>query len=216
MKPTFFKIYFLCLIFVIFQKGIMAQERKSDLVFDLTFAHYNGTSKDFINPPEGVYTYPIDPGLEISYQYKLTQWMAVGSGVCYQRGRLPAYLNRFRFGEISIPLLLRLIMNPNSKNKVFLSTAIYEGKILHIVADNNGKGEIWNNIDLKYIDGYSESSFFTDLSFNAGISFLADHQNEFSISPMVKFRLKDNWMKNYRDNMFYGIKFSYQLNLQTP
>lgn len=196
-----------------FQGKAQAQEVKSDIGFSITFAHYTGTSEDMYYHPNGYYTYSIDPGIEILYSYKLSNSISVGTGASYQTGRIPAYLNRFKFGEISAPLLFRIIKNPEGKSKFFLSAAIYRGKILHISADNFGRVD-WHKLEMKYIQGYSPNSFFVDLSLNAGVSFKADGKNEYSISPIVKFRVKDYWMENYRESIYYGIIFSYHLNLK--
>ncbi len=203
----------LCLMFSAFQGKAQAQEVKSDIGFNLTLAHYTGTSEDMYYHPKGYYTYSIDPGIEILYRYKLSNSISVGTGASYQTGRIPAYLDRFKLGEISIPLLFRVITNPEGESKFFLSSAIYAGKILHISADNFGRVD-WHKMGMNYIQGYSPNSFFVDLSLNAGVSFKADGKNEFSISPVVKIRVKDNWMENYRESIYYGIIFSYQLNLK--
>lgn len=213
MIKNCFTLIVLCLILFAFQGKTQAQEVKSDIGFNLTFAHYTGTSEDMYYHPKGYYTYSIDPGIEILYRYKLSNSISVGTGASYQTGRIPAYLNRFKFGEISAPLLFRIITNPEGKSKFFLSAAIYGGKILYISADNFGRVD-WHKLEMKYIQGYSPNSFFVDLSLNAGVSFKADGENEFSISPIVKFRVKDNWMENYRESIYYGIIFSYQLNLK--
>ena len=213
MIKNSFTLIVLCLMLFVFQVESKAQEEKSDIGFNLSLVHYTGTSDDMYYHPKGYYSYSIDPGIEILYRYKLTNWISVGTGACYQRGRIPAYLNRFQFGEISVPLLFRFVTNPANKSKVFLSTAMYAGKILHISADNFGRID-WHNLEMKYIQGYSQNSFFVDLSVNAGVSFKAEDNNEFSVSPVVKFRVKDNWMENYRESIYYGIIVTYQFNLK--
>lgn len=213
MVKNYFTLIALCLMLFAFPGKAKAQEVKSDIGFNLTLAHFTGTSEDMYYHPKGYYTYSIDPGIEILYRYKLSNSISVGTGASYQTGRIPAYLDRFKFGEISVPLLFRFVTNPAGKSKVFLSTAIYAGKLLNISADNFGRID-WHKLEMKYIQGYSPNSFFVDLSLNAGVSFKADDQNKFSISPVVKFRVKDNWMENYRKSMYYGIIISYQLNLK--
>ena len=208
-----FTLIVLCLMLLVFHGKAKGQEVKSDIEFNLTFAHYTGTSEDMYYHPNGYYTYSFDPGIEILYSYKLSNSISVGTGASYQLGRIPAYLDRFKLAEISVPLLFRIITNPEGKSKFFLSSAIYAGKILHISADNFGRVD-WHKMGMKFIQGYSPNSFFVDLSFNAGVSFKANDKNEYSISPMVKFRVKDNWMENYRESIYYGILFSYQLNLK--
>lgn len=213
MIKNCFALIVLCLLFLLFQEKAKAQEVKGDIGFNLTFAHYTGTSEDMYYHPKGYYAYAIDPGIEILYRYKLTNSISVGTGANYQSGRIPAFLNRFKFGEISIPFLFRIVTNPESESKYFMSTAIYVGKILHFSADNYGKVD-WHRLETNYIWGYSPNSFFVDLSLNVGVSLNDKNQNEFSVSPVVKFRVKDNWMENYRKSIYYGIMFSYQLNLK--
>lgn len=213
MIKNCFTLIVLSFILFAFQEKAKAQEVKSDIGFNLTFVHYTGTSEDLYYHPKEYYTYAIDPGIEILYRHKLSNSISVGTGASYQTGWIPAYLNRFKFSEFSIPLLFKYVTNPASRSKFFLSTAIYAGKMLHISADNFGKVD-WHKLEMKYIQGYSPNSFFVDLSLNVGVSLNDKNQNEFSVSPVVKFRVKDNWMENYRKSMYYGIMFSYQLNLK--
>jgi hypothetical protein len=220
MKTSKFNIYLLLLILLLpnairAQEEIVAKKGKSSIGCSLVLAHYANSNQKFIGPVVGFYTYPVDPGIEISYHYLLNKRINLGAGLSYQKVRIPAYVNRFRFNEVSIPILFEYTKHPERRNKIILSTALSAGKVNNLIVDNLGSGDIWHTIPLKYVDNYSEKCFFMDILFSPGISLVTINQNEISISPFVKYRIIDNWMQNYREHFYYGIKLNYQLNFKT-
>lgn len=214
MKKNSSKIFISCFMILIFNT-VLAQQSKSNLVISGTLAHYlrsGGTSHI-----KGFYKYPVDPGLELLYQYRLGNGSFLSSGLTYQRGRIANYKeteDRFRFGEISIPILFKHDLIRSGKKNLFSTLGVSFGKMLHLDWERPTSSDEWFDVLGKYEEHYSEKNTFTDLLFDLGISFPASAKNTIAISPYVKYRVKDNWMGYYRDRQYYGIKISYQFNLK--
>lgn len=206
-------IKLLLVFFVLISVYCPAQESKSDLVFSGTLAHYFPFGKESVTP--GYYVYPIDPGLELLYQYQLGSAFFIGSGLSYQMGRISTLKGgerRLRFGEISIPIQIKFILIKIDKVNLFTTVGYSYGQMIHLDFEEPYVNK-WVNVHTEYEEHYSEKDSFTDLLFGLGLSFPVTEKNALEISPYIKYRLKDYWMEYYRDNVYCGIKISYQLNL---
>lgn len=215
MKINFIKIFFLCLMALCFTDRISAQQGKSDLVVSGTLAHFIRSGE--MSRMKDFYKYPVDPGVEVLYQYRLGNNSFLSSGLTYQRGRIANYKqteDRFRFGEISIPVLFKQNLIRSGKKIIYSTVGVSYGKMLHFDWERSTSQGEWSNVLGKYEEHYSEKNNVTDLLFDLGISFPACAKNTIAIAPYVKYRVKDNWMGYYRDKLYYGLKISYQLNLK--
>jgi hypothetical protein len=194
---------------------VSAQENKSSLVFSGALAHFERADK-FVNTI-GFYKYPVDPGLELLYQYQLSRTFFLSTGLNYQLGRVANWdgaRDRFRFGEMSLPLIGKLKFSSHNKTNLFATMGFFYGKMVYVDWESPAKGNEWVNVNKKYNEHYSNDDSFADVMLGAGISFPIFHQNEFAITPYLKYRVNDNWMNYARHNISYGIKLSYQLNLK--
>lgn len=205
----------LLLIFFVFISAYCpAQESKSSLVLSGALAHYERTDKS-VNVI-GFYKYPVDPGLELLYQYQLGSTFFLSAGFNYQIGRVANWegpVDRFRFGEMSLPLIGKLKFSSYNKTNLFATMGFFYGKMVYVDWESPAKGNEWANVDKKYNEHYSNDDSFADIMIGMGISFTIFHQNEFAITPYLKYRVNDNWINYARHNISYGIKISYQLNL---
>jgi hypothetical protein len=86
--------------------------------------------------------------------------------------------------------------------------------MIYVDWETPAKGSGWDNVAKKYNDHYTTDDSFADIMIGMEISFPIFHQNKFAITPNFKYRVNDNWMNYVRDNIYYEIKFSYQLNLR--
>jgi len=213
-----FKILYFSLILVLvllFPRPIYAQLSKSSLIIGGTLAHYDRANKfsDII----GFYKYPVDPGLELLYQYQFNNTFYLGAGINYQLGRIANWegqVDRFRFSEISVPLIGKLKITQNNKKNFFALVGVSLGKMVNVDWESPIKGTGWDNVDKKYDPHYSDKNSFVDLLFGMGLSIPTFHHHELAAIPYLKYRVNENWIGYARDNFFYGIKFNYQLNLK--
>lgn len=194
---------------------VNAQTSKNSLVFGGMLTHFqrSGEKSDI----KGFYNYPVDPGAELLYQYQLSRVFFLSSGFSYQYGRISTWKgarNRFRFGEISVPVMLKLKLIQGDKKNFFASVGFAYGKMLHLDWESPSSLNEWIDVPRKYNEHYSNNDSFADLLLGLGMSFPNSHQNEFEIAPYIKCRVKDNWMGYFRNNLYYGLKISYQLNLK--
>lgn len=196
------------------QKDFPKNESRSSLVFSGSFAHYQRSGKS-VNVI-GFYNYPVDPGFELLYQYQISSLFFLNVGLNYQFGRIANWegeVDRFRYGEMSLPFVGKLKFSNNKKTGLFAIMGFSFGQMVYVDWESPAKGSGWDNVDKKYNDHYSNDNSFADIMLGMGISFPIFHQNEFAITPIFKYRVNDNWMGYARDNVYYEIKFSYHLNL---
>lgn len=212
MKSNF--LYAFLVLFLFVQTvNIEAQESKSSLVFSGILSHYS-RSGEFLDKP-GFYKFPIDPGLEILYQFPVNKSVSLISGLSFQWAHFANYVqtvDRFRFGEIGIPIIIRKEILQKDKAKFYISSGMYGGIVSFLDWETLGKPE-WEDVSTQYEEHYSKSDFYVDFYVDCGILYSLKNQNSISISPYFKYRIKENWMDYYRQSFFYGLKISYQLNI---
>lgn len=192
-----------------------AQESKSSLVFGVNGTHFQRTGeKSDIN---GFYNDLVDPGVEVLYQYGLTNKLYLSSGLIYQYARVANWdgaRNRFRFGEISLPVIAKIKLSNNEAWYPHGSLGISYGKLVHPIYGSPNKGTGWDDGPARDFADYSGKSFFTDLLLSFGMNFRLANQNEFSVAPFIKYRFNDNWMGYFMEDFFWGINLNYQLNFK--
>jgi hypothetical protein len=166
---------------------------------------------------EGFYNYPVDPGLEIVYQYKLNNSFFISSGINFQHGRIANYKHsedRLRFNELSIPLVAKAMLYSGIKSQFYISSGISLGWLTGFDWESPDSADNWKRVDYRYDeDDYSGDNFFIDILFSPGVAFKSG-KNGFSVAPYFNFRLNDYWIGSFREKFYYGIKMNYQLNLQ--
>jgi hypothetical protein len=192
-----------------------AQESKSSLVFGVKGTNFQRTGeKSDIN---GFYNDLFDPGMEVLYQYGLSDKLYLSSGLMYQYARLANWKgsrDRFRFGEISIPVIAKLKLTNNEAWYPYGSIGLSYGKMIHPIWGSPNKGTGWDDNPAKYFEYYSGKGFFADFLLSFGTNFRLADQNEFSVTPFIKYRFKDNWMGYFMKDFFWGINLNYQLNFK--
>lgn len=202
-------------VFVLMSVCCSAQESKSSLVFSGTLNHYERSGKTA--PIIGFYKYPVDPGFELLYQYQLSNLFSFNTGINYQFGRVANWegqVDRFRFGEISLPIIGKLNLASNNNKGLFTMVGFSYGKMAYSYWESPSKGSGWDRVDKKYDEHYSNDDSFADVLIGMGISFPIYHQNEFAFTPYLKYRVNDNWMGYALNSMYYGFKISYQLKFK--
>jgi len=207
----------LILIVIIFSGiQVRAQEAKNTIVLSGILAHYEQISKyGSAEVIIGYYQYPVDPGIEFLYLRNLNKNISLGTGICYQKGRISDFIrnpDRFNFAEVSIPVLLSSHFKFDKRNGLLITTGLYGGKtILH-------KAEFMDNLNAWHenrdfdISWYSDDVFFLDIYFGAGYSYSISQKSSISIMPFVKYRANTVWLNDFQKKLHYGVKLSYSFN----
>lgn len=197
------KLLFLAIICFV---QLYAQEQRSAWSISTLLSHYNREKENELNL--GNVGYNINPGLEVLYGYPLKNSFFLSTGISYQYVDLVSHIetsDRFRFGELSIPVLLTI----NDKSGCFsFTTGVYSGRFLHFSWDKELHDQ-WVPVNAKEREHYSDNNFFMDAYMDLAYSnskWFKDG-NIVKIAPFVRYRFKENWMDYYRTSAYYGIKF---------
>ncbi|HRX10913.1 MAG TPA: hypothetical protein P5210_04655 [Draconibacterium sp.] len=94
---------FILIVIIISGIPLRAQETKNSVVLSGVLAHYEQISKyrraKYVH---GYYLYPVDPGIEVLYLRNLNKNISLGTGICYQKGKIMDFIfnpYRFHFAE---------------------------------------------------------------------------------------------------------------------
>ena len=207
------KKYELLLLTLICFVQLHAQEQRSSWSMSAILSHYDREKENELHL--GDVPYNINPGLEILYGYKLKNALTLKTGISYQYVDLVSHIetsDKFRFGELSIPLLFNL---EDKSGKFSFSTGIYSGKFLHFSWDKELHSQ-WVPVNTNERVHYSDKNFFMDayLDLAYSNSGMFNGNNVIKIAPFLRFRFKENWMDYYRTSVFYGIKFCVSFNMK--
>jgi hypothetical protein len=209
-------ILFLLLSILVGQIHLLGQEKKNTITLGGITAHYiNNEKYDLIGPFHGYYKFPVDPGFELLYFRSLSKNIKIGTGLDFQKGRVASYmsgLRRFKFEEISVPIMLQCESMLNEKNNLFLTMGIYAGKTILLKAASPTSNENWNDYqDFSIIENYSGDVYFADIYFDAGYSKSITKVGNISIAPFVKYRMNTTWLNYHQKKTQFGLKLIYSL-----
>lgn len=214
MKKTL--LFIQLMILLQFANLVCAQEAKNKIVISGILAHYEQISKyGSAEVIIGYYQYPVDPGIEVLYLRNLSKNISLGTGICYQKGRISDFIrnpSRFNFDEVSIPFLLSSRFKFDKRNDLLITTGLYGGKTIF------RKAEFIDNLNAWYehrdfnIEWYSDDVFFLDIYFGAGYSYSISQKSSISIMPFVKYRANTVWLNDFQKKLHYGVKLSYSFN----
>lgn len=215
MKNIIIRINLYLILMLTLYSNVFAQDRGNALIINGTLEHYIPYGRTFQH--EGFYKYPVAPGLSVLYQYQLSPKYFLSSGIVYQMGRVATYINvpnRFRFGEMSVPLILKRVLTEDEHKELSMSVGIFYGKMIHLNWEAYGSGG-WQDVAREYNEHYSEKNIFADLFFSLGITIPVNNGTKFGIEPYLKYRVKDNWMGYDRSEMHLGLMINYKFNLKS-
>jgi hypothetical protein len=205
-------------VIILFQCAypVCAQEAKNKFVLSGILAHYDQISKyGSAKVVPGYYQYPVDPGIEVLYLRNLNKNISLGTGICYQKGKIMDFIinqYRFHFAEVSIPILFNSRFKFDERNGLLISTGLYGGKTILKKAESAGKLGGWYKFPDFDISWYSDDEFFLDIYFGAGYSYSISQKRSISIMPFVKYRANTVWLNEFQKKLHYGVKLSYSFN----
>lgn len=206
----------LLLIAVISSNCLWGQEKKNMIVFGSMVTRFNNIELyNLYGPHYGFYKHPAGPGIEALYYRCLTPNTRVGAGLSWQHGRVASYLSglrRFRFDEVSVPVVIQTGFTFCRHYRFFLTTGAILGEIVHVSAEAQGKNEDWHVYkDFDLVEKNSNDTFFADYYLDAGFCRSIFKQNEISIAPFLKNRINTTWLNLHEKKFMYGIKLTYSI-----
>jgi hypothetical protein len=214
MKKTILLIQLMILL--PFANPVSAQEYKNKIVISGILAHYEQISKyKSAKVVPGYYQYPVDPGIEVLYLRNLNKNLSLGTGICYQKGKIMDFIinqYRFHFADVSIPILFNSRFKFDKRNGLLISTGLYGGKTTLLKAESTGSAYGWYENPGFDIGSYSDDEFFLDIYFGTGYSYSISQKSSISIMPFVKYRANTVWLNEFQKKLHYGVKLSYSFN----
>lgn len=207
-------ICFLIVVFTAFH--VQAQEKKQSISFNAILSHYMKPKDSYLGLERGYYFYPIDPGLELLYKRKLNNKFVLGLGINYQFGRNASNLGgplRFKFQELSIPVILQKELTLNGKNWN-LTSGIYGGKTMKVIVEHPNKYWEWSEwSDYNILEFYSGDEIFIDIYLDFQKELFSWENSRLLIAPYSSFRINSTWLTNYQRKLHYGLKINYELKI---
>lgn len=208
-------------LFLVARNQIFAQEKKQEFIISGILAHYSNVGKMSIGDLSGFYTYRVNPGVEAIYMYSVSPNLKLGAGINFQTGENMSWkrdLLRFRYSEISIPLLVRvrIFRFLNKTMNCYSSMGLYTGKLFNVKAEDTDSFGNWKErtrFDSDFFENYSYDNFFTDLQFDLGVSHSVGRIGEISIAPFTKYRQNTTWLEFHKERVHYGIKINYHFKI---
>jgi len=203
-----FKISFLLSILLLVISSGSAQDNKSSV-------NLNTQISNFLTK----YFSPINPGIEILYQNKVTSLFSISAGINYSftSGQKSVGIKsnfKRRYHEIFVPVILkgRISDGFNAAFGIYPGW-LFNGKEFYKGSSTGG----WN--DNTHNTGYDESSkLAADLFFGLELfDFVKPNKKNHSIkfTPFLKYRLNENWLDETRDNpISLGVKINYRIRLK--
>lgn len=207
--------YVFSLTLLIFTQISLAQE-KNALSFSVVAVHFQNIEEDeFINIPNGYDKFGIGPGLEALYSIPILSRVNFSPGINYLFARNSSYINspnRFRFQELSIPLLFKFQLFDLKRSSIQSSVGTYPGMLTKVTCGYYQSGGLWNDSsNCEYKDGYSNDKHFMDVYFDLGYSFQLNNYHFIEFSPFIKYRVNETWLNYHQEKTQFGIKLSYKL-----
>lgn len=196
------------LLFGVF--NLNAQNNKSSLNISLILSHYIPIKSN--ESQNGDAPYNVCPGIEFLYYYKLGPSCKLGTGFAYQYANMISNAkasDKFTFGELSLPVLFTVM---EKKNRLSVETGIYAGKFLHFGWYKMIHSQ-WvqvSSYDPRF--GYKDKNTFADLYLAVSYAINTKDPRTALISPFIKYRIAENWMNLYRESIYYGFKFTINMN----
>ncbi len=196
----------LTILFLVISLG-NAQDNNSSVNLNIQLSNY-------LNE----YFSPINPGIEILYQNKVVSLFSISAGINYSFTSWQKSVGvksnfKRRYHEIFVPVIFKGRIS-NGFNAAFgiYSGWLFNGKELYKGSSSTGN---WN--DNTHNTGYDESSkFAADLFFGLELfNFTKPNNKSHSLkfTPFLKYRLKENWLDENRDNpTSFGLKINYLIN----
>ena len=197
-------------------QNVAAQDTIKSITINLQLTHFiaknQKSSRSFI---------PINPGIEMLYNYPLGSKTSVSTGVNYSfsKWRKSAGTSqRIRYAhEVTIPLLFERYLG----HKIYITVGSYAGWLVSGKIESYSKNiALWVKNTGRWVDvtkhsDYDETSKFTcDLYLGIGFLLKGNPKHQIILEPFIKYKIKDNWMGEVRTKTYFGLNIKVK-NLMT-
>ncbi len=217
MEKAPFKLKFSFYIFFMFiHLSIYSQENKNSIQISGIAIHYqNYEENHLIGPFKGYYDNEISPGIECLFNKQISKSINISTGLSYNFGKNSSYFitpTRFRFQELSIPLLFGGNFLGHKRGFLNFTSGLFFGKTLNIIAEVPSKYIPWTDLTFyEDLEGYSDDVNFIDLYLGLGYSIRLNKEKAFNICPFLKYRANKTWLNTHQKETQFGLKLSYSL-----
>jgi len=202
IKPFIFVIGFICAFYI----QLFAQD---------TIAHFrlNAGASNYYYHTEyssDLSQYPT-PEIEVLYCIQSFKKLSVFTGIHYIYSYSYDDLGRSEWRRMAHELEIPLFMEQSIGKFISVKGGAAIGYLI------KGKEEYRSNLtahpnwkDVTYLTDYDESSRFSVVFYiDPKLKYDFDAWNTLSIGPTMRFYIKDNWMKNTRNETMIGISLQY-------
>ena len=207
--------FFTWLLFICFSVNCSkAQGKGFGLSINGQLSHFNGKFDPVAWDVTHRYEYPVDPGIEIFLLLKLNSGFSFKSGVALWHGRFTTvssiknYSGEFKaiFNEFALPLMIQKEFGHN----YFFAGGFYTGWLskFKFFAYDYGEAEWYDALAPEM-----EKKFLIDFCIEIGKYQMAFTRKELLLVPFFKYKIRDNWIGDFRSRINYGIKIGYKFNL---
>ncbi len=211
------KLFFFLLPFIISTLSISVfGQKKNCLTVSAIAANYIGVKDEHYDGRNLDYNFIPGPGVEINYMFEILKGINIGTGINYQLEFTSSYIDyyerRFKFNDISFPILLKKYIKIKDYEHLYVTTGIYFGKTKNIDVDYPGSNgwNPWPNYDT--LENYSEDIRFSDLYLDFGYHSSLNKCFAFSFAPFFKYRINTTWVNYYQKKNNFGIKLNLSFN----
>lgn len=202
-------------VFICLTTALSAQEKKNSISANGSLTHYIGIDDFKTDSYEGYYKFPLSPGVELTYSRQIFPRIELSTGINFQRVHVASnvhisydYLLRFRYNELSIPLLLKISFPLKMQNKWYFTAGDYFGRQAGVIAEVPYSVGWVSWEDKNTIAGYSSDHNFNDLYFDAGYS-KWHSWGDIEVAGFFKYRVNTTWLNTYQKKPQLGIKLIY-------
>ncbi len=203
------------LVILLIPASLWGQDKKNNITVSGILARYISVEDQEYNwDRHGGYHGRPSPGAELVYMRSMGSGFELGTGLYYQLGFVSSYINnsekRFKFNDVSFPVLLKKYFKIKYYDHLYLTTGIYFGKTTNVKSEwPNSFG--WQTYPNYKVENYSDDIVFSDVYFDFGYHTSLQKTGVFSIAPFCKYRINPTWLNYHQNKFHFGIKINYSL-----
>jgi hypothetical protein len=207
---SLYSISFIFILLLLISSHSQAQDNKSKLNinFQSNFfcakSDYQDSRYDKLNP-----------GVEILFELFLFKKVSLSTGANYIYSIWNYSMGPVSFfREVAHEIFIPVLFNAEIKDQLGLTVGIYPGWLVEQKSLYNNKGfhSKWQDVT-KYMEYSTNQRFSADLFLGVGYSKPLTKKQSVQLLPFIKYKLSDNWMKEYRNRISFGVKVNWSVRI---